>query len=62
MASEDSEFVNELTNGFLGGLANELFEGGDFETRTHQFSDGGQGGRGGRHGKWCWKLKISYVC
>ena len=62
MASKARELVDKLTNGFLGGLADELVHGDGFETSPHQFSDNGQGGRGGGHGKWCHKFKISYVC
>ena len=55
MASKVRNLVDKLTNGLLGGLANDLADGDGFETSPHQFGDSDPGGRGGGHGKWCRK-------
>ena len=62
IAGEGSELVDEMTNGLLSWLTDELVNGDGDDLCAHHFGGGCEGGRGVRgHGELV-DVVFSYVC
>ena len=62
VTGEGSKLVDEVTNGLLGWLTDELVNGDSDDLSAHHFGGGCEGGCGGRgHGEVV-NVVFSYVC